>query len=162
MALVLLAKGWESPIGEGGMSELTIRDMEQDEDFAAWFSEILEQEEDPSGSSSALDERYLILSNEIGDWIGGLRFWLRGGVAHLVDVVILPQERHRGHAHRLLSAFEERAAESGAHLAEFWTEDARAEGLLAALGWRQIFVRNGYLGGRTWSLMEKRLGPVGP
>jgi hypothetical protein len=25
------------------MSELTIRDMEQDEDFAAWFSEILEQ-----------------------------------------------------------------------------------------------------------------------
>ena len=84
------------------MSELTIRDMEQDEDFAAWFSEILEQEEDPGGWSSALDERYLILSNEIGDWIGGLRFWLRGGVAHLVDVVVLPQERHRGHAHRLL------------------------------------------------------------
>ena len=78
------------------MSELTIRDMEQDEDFAAWFSEILEQEEDPGGWSSALDERYLILSNEIGDWIGGLRFWLRGGVAHLVDVVVLPQERHRG------------------------------------------------------------------
>ena len=45
------------------MSELTIRDMEQDEDFAAWFSEILEQEEDPAGWSSALDERYLILSN---------------------------------------------------------------------------------------------------
>ena len=56
------------------MSELTIRDMEQDEDFAAWFSEILEQEEDPAGWSSALDERYLILSNEIGDWIGGLRY----------------------------------------------------------------------------------------
>ena len=51
------------------MSELTIRDMEQDEDFAAWFSEILEQEEDPAGWSSALDERYLILSNEIGDWM---------------------------------------------------------------------------------------------
>ena len=66
------------------MSELTIRDMEQDEDFAAWFSEILEQEEDPAGWSSALDERYLILSNEIGDWIGasgsgsgeGLPTWL--------------------------------------------------------------------------------------
>ena len=72
------------------MSELTIRDMEQDEDFAAWFSEILEQEEDAAGWSSALDERYLILSNEIGDWIGGLRYWLRAGVAHLVDVVVLP------------------------------------------------------------------------
>jgi len=144
------------------MSELTIRDMEQDEDFAAWFSEILEQEEDPGGWSSALDERYLILSNEIGDWIGGLRFWLRGGVAHLVDVVVLPQERHRGHAHRLLAAFEDRATESGAHLAEFWTDDARAEGLLAAMGWRRIFVRNGYLGRRTWFLMEKQLGPGVP
>ena len=28
------------------MSELTIRDMEQDGDFAAWFSELLEQEAD--------------------------------------------------------------------------------------------------------------------
>jgi GNAT superfamily N-acetyltransferase len=139
------------------MSELTIRDMEQDEDFAAWFSEILEQEEDPAGWSTALDERYLILSNEIGDWIGGLRYWLRGGVAHLVDVVVLPQERHRGHAHRLLAAFEQRAVESGGHLAEFWTDDSRSEGLLAALGWRRIFVREGYLGRRTWSLMEKAL-----
>ena len=140
------------------MSELTIRDMEQDEDFAAWFSEILEQEEAPGGWSNAPDERYLILSNEIGDWIGGLRFWLRGGVAHLVDVVVLPQERHRGHAHRLLSAFEDRALESGAHLAEFWTDDPRSEGLLAALGWRRIFAREGYLGRRTWHLMEKQLG----
>jgi GNAT superfamily N-acetyltransferase len=139
------------------MSELTIRDMEQDEDFAAWFSEILEQEEDAAGWSSALDERYLILSNEIGDWIGGLRYWLRSGVAHLVDVAVLPQERHRGHAHRLLAAFEQRAVESGAHLAEFWTDDPRSEGLLAALGWRRIFVRDGYLGRRTWSLMEKAL-----
>jgi GNAT superfamily N-acetyltransferase len=143
------------------MSELTIRDMEQDEDFAAWFSEILEQEEDPGGWSSTLDERYLILSNEIGDWIGGLRFWLRGGVAHLVDVVVLPQERHRGHAHRLLLAFEQRAVESGAHLAEFWTDDNRSEGLLAALGWRRIFVRDGYIGQRSWSLMEKTLSPKG-
>ena len=81
-----------------------------------------------------------------------------GGVAHLVDVVVLPQERHRGHAHRLLTAFEERATESGAHLAEFWTDDARSEGLLAAFGWRRIFVREGYLGRRTWLLMEKQLG----
>ena len=144
------------------MSELTIRDMEQDEDFAAWFSEILEQEEDPGGWSSVTDERYLILSNEIGDWIGGLRFWLRGGVAHLADIVVLPQERHRGHAHRLLSAFEARATESGAHLAEFWTDNLRSEALLAALGWRRIFVREGYLGRRTCLLMEKQLGTPVP
>lgn len=144
------------------MSELTIRDMEQDEDFAAWFSEILEQEEDPGGWSSVTDERYLILSNEIGDWIGGLRFWLRGGVAHLADIVVLPQERHRGHAHRLLSAFEARATESGAHLAEFWTDNLRSEALLAALGWRRIFVREGYLGRRTCLLMEKQLATPVP
>jgi GNAT superfamily N-acetyltransferase len=78
-----------------------------------------------------------------------------------VDVVVLPQERHRGHAHRLLSAFEQRAVESGAHLAEFWSDDARSEGLLAAFGWRRIFVREGYVGRRTWSLMEKTLGPKG-
>jgi N-acetylglutamate synthase-like GNAT family acetyltransferase len=142
------------------MSELTIREMEQDEDFAAWYSEILEQEDDASGSlgtSGVIDERYLVLSNEIGDWIGGLRYWLRGGVAQLVNVVILPQERHQGHAHRLLAAFEHRAAESGAHLAEFWTDDERSEGLLAALGWRRIFHRQNYVGRRSWSLMEKQL-----
>jgi N-acetylglutamate synthase-like GNAT family acetyltransferase len=109
------------------MSELTIREMEQDEDFAAWYSEILEQEEDASG------------------------------VAHLVNVVVLPQERHQGHAHRLLAAFEHRAAESGAHMAEFWTDDERSEGLLAALGWRRIFHRENYVGRRSWSLMEKQL-----
>jgi GNAT superfamily N-acetyltransferase len=139
------------------VSELTIRDMEQDGDFAAWFSELLEQEEDPAGWSSALDERYLILSNEIGDWIGGLHYWLRGGVAHLVDVVVLPSERHRGHAHRLLEAFETRAVDAGAHVAEFWTDDDRSEGLLAALGWQRIFRRDNYIGQRTWSLMEKPL-----
>ena len=139
------------------MSELTIREMEQDGDFAAWFTELLEQEEDPSGWSSALDEHYLILSNEIGDWIGGLRYWLRGGVAHLVDVVVLPQERHKGHAHRLVAAFEQRAADAGAHLAEFWTDDNRSEGLLAALGWRRVFERDDYIGRRRWALMEKPL-----
>ena len=29
-------------------------------------------------------------------------------------MVVLPQERHRGHAHRLLEAFEARAVDSGA------------------------------------------------
>jgi GNAT superfamily N-acetyltransferase len=140
------------------MSELTIREMGQDEDFSAWFSELLEQEEGLTGSG-ALDEHYLILSNEIGDWVGGLRYWLRGGVAQLVDVVVLPQERHKGHAHRLLAAFEERAVEAGGHLAEFWTEDQRSEVLLAALGWERIFQRQDYIGHRRWALMEKRLAP---
>ena len=140
------------------MSELTIREMGQDEDFSAWFSELLEQEDATTGSAGGMEEHYLILSNEIGDWIGGLRYWLRGGVAHLVDVVVLPQERHRGHAHRLMAAFEERAAEAGGHVAEFWTDDQRSEGLLAALGWRRIFQREDYIGHRPWSLMEKQLG----
>ncbi|HVJ99495.1 MAG TPA: GNAT family N-acetyltransferase [Gemmatimonadales bacterium] len=132
---------------------MTIREMEQDGDFAAWYSELIELEEEAAGSA---DERYLILSNEIGDWIGGLRYWLRGGVAHLVDVVVLPQERHQGHAHRLLAAFEERAVDGGAHLAEFWTDDKRSEGLLAALGWNPILHRQEYLGRHPWTLMEKR------
>src|SRR5438874_788424 len=104
------------------------------------------------------DEHYLILSNEIGDWIGGLSYSLRCGVAHLVDVVVLPQLRHQGHAHRLVAAFEERATEAGGHIAEFWTDDQRSEGLLAALGWRRIFQREDYIGHRGWSLMEKRIG----
>jgi len=138
------------------MGEMTIREMEQDGDFAAWYSELIELEEEAAGGSGSADERYLILSNEIGDWIGGLRYWMRGGVAHLVDVVVLPQERHRGHAHRLLAAFEERAVEGGAHLAEFWTDDARSEGLLGALGWSALLHRQEYLGRRPWTLMEKR------
>jgi GNAT superfamily N-acetyltransferase len=140
------------------MSELTIREMGQDEDFSAWFSELLELEEGLTGSG-ALDEHYLILSNEIGDWVGGLRYWLRGGVAHLVDVVVLPQERHKCHAHRLMAAFEQRALEAGGHMAEFWTDDDRSEGLLGALGWRRIFHRDNYIGQKPWTLMEKRLGP---
>jgi GNAT superfamily N-acetyltransferase len=133
--------------------------MEQDGDFAAWYSELIEMEEEEAGNTGSVVERYLILSNEIGDWIGGLRYWLRGGVAHLVDVVVLPQERHRGHAHRLLAAFEDRATEGGAHLAEFWTDDDRSEGLLGALGWNPILHRENYVGQRAWTLMEKRLSP---
>jgi GNAT superfamily N-acetyltransferase len=143
-------------IRQGIMGEIIIREMEQDDDFAAWYSELFEQEEEAAGRSGGAEERYLMLSNEIGDWIGGLRYWMRGGVAHLVDVVVLPQERHRGHAHRLLAAFEERAVDGGAHLAEFWTDDERSEGLLAALGWSTLLHRQEYLGRRPWTLMEKR------
>jgi ribosomal protein S18 acetylase RimI-like enzyme len=139
------------------MGELTIREMGQDEEFAAWFGELLEMEIERSGTGTTVDDRYLVLTSEIGDWIGGLRYFLRGGVAHLVEVAVTPEHRHQGHAHRLLAAFEERAIESNAHLAEFWTDDERSEGLLGALGWRRVMVRENYYGGTTWLLMEKSL-----
>ncbi|HET7602289.1 MAG TPA: GNAT family N-acetyltransferase [Gemmatimonadales bacterium] len=139
------------------MSELIIREIGQDDDFGHWFHELLESD----GSESSIgpsDDRYLVLSNEIGDWIGGLRFSLRGGVAQLIEIGIAPAERSQGHAHRLLAALELRATEEGAHLAEFWTDDLGAEGLLSALGWHRVMLRDDYLGGRAWLLMEKRLG----
>jgi GNAT superfamily N-acetyltransferase len=141
------------------MSEITIREMEQDEEFSAWFSDLLSEEDAAEGTSSRVEDRYLVLSSEIGDWVGGLRYTLQGGVAHLVEVAVTPTERRRGHAHRLLSAFEERAAAHGAHLVEFWTDDLRSEALLTAIGWRRMLARPGYIGGRTWFLMEKTIDP---
>lgn len=142
------------------MSELTIREMEGGEEFADWFADLTQQEEEASGASAYLEDHYLILSNEIGDWIGGLRYSLRGGVAQLQDIAVRPEERHRGHGHRLLMAFEERAREAGAHLAEFWTEDISGEPELLVNGWRRILRREGYIGDGTWYLMEKRLTPA--
>lgn len=141
------------------MSETTIRDMEQDEEFAAWFSDLLSDEDAAEGTSVRVEDRYLVLTSEIGDWVGGLRYTLQGGVAHLVEVGVAPAERRQGHAHRLLGAFEERAADFGAHLVEFWTDDLRSEALLAALGWRRVLARPDYIGGRTWYLMEKPIAP---
>lgn len=137
------------------MSDITIREMEQDEEFAAWFSDLLADEDAAAGTSSHVEDRYLVLSSDIGDWVGGLRYTLQGGVAHLVELAVAPAERRQGHAHRLLGAFEERASAHGAHLAEFWTDDHRSEALLTAAGWRRVLVRPGYIGGRTWFLMEK-------
>src|ERR1041385_3371411 len=82
------------------MGELKIREMEQDGDFAGWFSELVAETEEAAGWGNPINDRYLVLSNEIGDWIGGLRFSLRGGVAHLLDVAGIPHERHQGHPHR--------------------------------------------------------------
>jgi hypothetical protein len=127
------------------MDELKIREMEQDEDFAVWFSELAAETEEAAGWGNPVSDRYLVLSNEIGDWIGGLRFSLRGGVANLLEVAVVPAERH----------------EAGAHLAEFWTDELESEGLLGALGWQVVLRRRGYIGGRTWVLLEKELdGPL--
>lgn len=141
------------------MSELIIREMENGEEFADWFADLTEREEAASGEPIHLDEHYLILSNAIGDWIGGLRYSLRGGVAHLTDIAVRAEERHQGHAHRLLEAFEQHASQLGAHLIEFWTDDVQGEPEFLAHGWHRVLRRPGYQGGRTWYLMEKRLAP---
>lgn len=139
------------------MSELTIREMESGEEFADWFADLTQREEEATGDPIFLEEHYLILSNAIGDWIGGLRYYLRGGVAHVLDIAVRGEERHMGYAHRLLEAFEEKARESGAHMIEFWTDDASGEAELLAYGWNRVMRRDHYVGDRTWYLMEKRL-----
>jgi ribosomal protein S18 acetylase RimI-like enzyme len=138
--------------------QLTIRETDEGEEFSAWLNDLTER----YGSAlrdDTLDERHLVLSDEIGDWIGGLRWSIRGGVAQVIDVGVLPRERHQGHAHRLLAAFEERAIEQSAHLLELWTDHEAEEGLLRALGWHRVTRREGYIGGRTWFLLEKPLPP---
>ena len=142
------------------MSELTIREMESGEEFADWFADLAQREEAASGDAVLWEDHYLILSNEIGDWIGGLRYSLRGGVAQVLEVAVRSEERHQGHGHRLLLAFEERARESGAHLAEFWTDDVSGEAELLAHGWRRVLRREQYIGARTWYLMDKPLVPL--
>jgi ribosomal protein S18 acetylase RimI-like enzyme len=135
--------------------QLTIREMDEGEEFAAWLNDLTERYDDGRADDS-VEERHLVLSDEIGDWIGGLRWTLRGGVAQVIDIGVLPRERHQGHAHRLLSAFETRAMEQGAHVLEFWTDNVEEEAILSVMGWQRIFARNDYIGGRTWFLLEKR------
>lgn len=142
------------------MRELSIREMENGEEFADWFADLTQREEEATGDPVYLEDHYLILSDEIGDWIGGLRYSLRGGVAHVQDIAVRAEERNQGHGHRLLTAFEERAREAGAHLAEFWTEDVDGEPELLAHGWHRVVRRDGYIGGRTWYLLEKHLVPM--
>jgi len=138
--------------------QLKIREMEEGEEFSAWLRELSESSESEGAVPEYAEEKHLVLTDEIGDWIGGLRWSLRGGVAEVVEVAVIPRERHQGHAHRLLAAFEERAREQGALLLELWTDHGNEEGLLEALGWHRALRREGYIGGRTWYLLEKRLG----
>ena len=135
--------------------DLTIREMQEGEEFAAWLADRTTNE--PSG---ALEERHLVLTDEIGEWIGGLRYLRRGGVVQVVDIGVVTEERGQGHALRLLKDLEDRARESGVHLIEFWTDRLALEPLLAALGWRKVFARRDYIAGNTWYLLEKRLAPI--
>src|SRR6187401_3511960 len=105
-------QGGRDPVGEELMvqddRQLSIREMESGEEFSDWLRDLTD---DTEASDESPDERHLVLTDEIGDWIGGLRWSMRGGVASVIEVGVLPRERHQGHAHRLLAAFEIRAAE---------------------------------------------------
>lgn len=140
---------------------LTIRDAGQDEEFSAWLSDLVEAHPSRAVETGPRVEHHLVLADEIGDWIGGARFWVQGGVGHLEELGVAPHERHQGHGLRLLGAFEERARGDGAHLLEFWSDDRRAEGILGAVGWNRTLQRDDYIGHRTWYLFEKRL-PIIP
>ena len=140
--------------------QLKIREMEEGEEFAAWFRDLCEDSDAETLAPEVAEERHLVLTDEIGDWIGGLRWSLRGGVAQVLDVAVVPRERHQGHAHRLLAAFEAHAAEQGARVLELWTDHEDEVALLAGLGWRRLVRREDYIGGRPWYLVEKRLAPA--
>jgi GNAT superfamily N-acetyltransferase len=136
---------------------LTIRDAGQDEEFSAWLRDLVELHPSAVTPGPPRSEHHLVLSDEIGDWIGGARFWIQGSVAKLEELGVAPHERRQGHGLRLLGAFEERDIEEGARLLEFWTDDLRAEGLLIAMSWSRVHERPDYIGGRTWYLFEKRI-----
>lgn len=139
------------------MGEVTIQEMEQGEEFSAWLADLLQEDAYHTGADVFVESRFLVLTNEIGDWVGGLRYTLRGGVAHLAELAVAPEERHKGHAHMLVAAFEAHARVNDAHVAEFWTNDLGSEALLGALGWRRVVERPDYIAGETWILLEKRL-----
>ncbi len=134
---------------------LTVRAMDDDDEFGVWLSELTHDY--PISPDLVLEDRHLLLSDEVGDWIGGLRYTVRGGVASILEIGVTPVERGQGHAVRLLEGFEEAARASGAHLLEFWTDRLGLELILAANGWQRVATRPGYIGGRTWYLLEKAL-----
>lgn len=137
--------------------QLVVRELEGEDDgeFALWLFELTHDY--PDAEYGTLDEHFLVLSSEIGDWIGGLRYLLRGGVAQILELGVAPTERGQGHALRLLQGFEAAAAERGAHLLEFWTPNLDMEPLLAVAGWRLVLARPGYIERGTWYLLERAL-----
>lgn len=140
------------------MSELIIREMDRGEEFETWFAELVQRQDDASGSHLRYDDHLLVLTNEVGDWVGGVRYYIRGGVAHLLEFAVTEEEEHLGYGLRLLETFEGRAAEAGAHLLEFWTNDLESAAIYTDMGWREVIQRPGYVGGDTWVLMEKPVG----
>ena len=142
------------------MSELIIREMDRGEEFEGWFGDLVDRQDAATGSHLKYDDHLLVLTNEVGDWVGGVRYYLRGGVAHLLEFAVLEDQEDLGYGLRLLEAFEGRACEAGAHLLEFWTNDLESATIYGDLGWREILQRPRYVGGDPWVLMEKALTPL--
>lgn len=145
------------PADGNTMSELTIREMDRGEDFETWFADLVGKQDADTGSHLQYDHHLLVLTNAVGDWVGGVRYYLRGGVAHLLEFAVVEHEEHLGYGLRLLETFEARAGEAGAHLLEFWTNDLESASIYADLGWTQVVCRPRYVGGDEWVLMEKPL-----
>lgn len=139
------------------MGELIIRDMDAGEEFVAWFAELVERQDETTGAHLSYHDRHLILTNDLGDWVGGVRFHVRGGVAHLLEFAVEADHEEVGYGLRLMEAFEQRALDSGVHLAEFWTNDFESAEVYRALGWREVVRREDYVGRGPWVLLEKRL-----
>ncbi len=146
----------------GSERNLTIHEIEDGEEFSAWLGELLDNHPSTRLVDLSIEQRHLALANEIGDWIGGVRYTLRGGVATLMEIGVVPAERGRGHALRLLTAFQAHAEADGAHLAEFWTSTLQTEPLLSALGWKLRLTRDGYWNGARWYLFEREFDPLSP
>lgn len=142
------------------MSELSIREMDRGEEFATWFGDLVERQDTATGSHLRYDDHLLVLTNEVGDWVGGVRYYLRGGVAHLLEFAVVADQEDIGYGIRLLESFEARAVAAGAHLLEFWTNDLESARIYESLGWREVICRPRYVGGDSWVLMEKPLAPA--
>ena len=138
--------------------DLTVREVADDSEFGIWLEELTRDY--PAAQGIALEEHHLALTDDIGEWIGGIRFWLRGGVAQVLEIGVAPDERGRGHSLRLLEGFEVAARARDAHLIEFWTYQLALEPILEANGWHRVISRPGYIAGHTWHLFEKPLGPA--
>ena len=84
------------------MNDVKITSMDRHQDFAEWLNELLEREAEEAGHPSGFHDHYIGLTSELGDWVGGLRFYVRGGVAHLLDLAVAESHRGQGHAHTML------------------------------------------------------------
>lgn len=137
---------------------MTVTEVSDDSEFGIWLEELTRDY--PAAEGIALEEHHLALTDDIGDWVGGLRFGLRGGVAQVLEIGVAPNERGQGHALRLLDGFEAAARSRDAHLIEFWSHQLGLEPILEANGWHRVLSRPGYIAGHTWHLFGKTIGPV--
>ena len=161
MASVLRRLGERLPIRQGSMGELTIREMEQDGDFAAWYSELIEQEEDPAAGPAAARRSVTSFSATrsatgsgacaTGCAAGWPTWWMwwscrRSGTAATPTGCWPPSRSGRWTAGPTWRSSGPTMTAPRACWPP-WAGTASS-------------ARDDYMGRRTWSLMEKRLDPV--